>query len=80
MVQGNGHDDRRITIHQLLQHTIGSTAESRRSTVVPAPEARGDGPQHVLGQRNAAGTLIDHALRAGGPNTPWAAPSSWHGP
>ncbi|MER6149349.1 serine hydrolase domain-containing protein [Streptomyces hirsutus] len=48
----------------------GVTDDGRRSAVVSMSEARGDTPEHILGQENAASTLIDHALCAGGPSTP----------
>ncbi|GGN30842.1 serine hydrolase domain-containing protein [Streptomyces fuscichromogenes] len=40
----------------------GVTDDGRRSAVVSMSEARGDTPEHILGQENAASTLIDHAL------------------
>ncbi|MGC0334062.1 D-alanyl-D-alanine carboxypeptidase [Streptomyces sp. SAI-170] len=43
----------------------GVTDDGRRSAVVSMSEARGDTPQHILEQENAASTLIDHALCAG---------------
>ncbi|MFF8394808.1 serine hydrolase domain-containing protein [Streptomyces sp. NPDC016172] len=44
----------------------GVTDDGRRSAVVSMSEARGDTPQHILEQENAASALIDHALCAGG--------------
>ncbi|WP_432173505.1 serine hydrolase domain-containing protein [Streptomyces sp. Tue6028] len=44
----------------------GVTGDGRRSAVVSMSEARGDTPEHILEQENAAGALIDHALCAGG--------------
>lgn len=38
--------------------------------MVSMSEARGDTPEHILAQENAASALIDHALCAGGPGTP----------
>ncbi|MFJ9567468.1 serine hydrolase domain-containing protein [Streptomyces fuscichromogenes] len=40
----------------------GVTDDGRRSAVASMSEARGDTPEHILGQENAASTLIDHAL------------------
>ncbi|MFF7656322.1 serine hydrolase domain-containing protein [Streptomyces sp. NPDC007983] len=48
----------------------GVTDDGRRSAVVSMSEARGDAPEHILDQENAAGALIDHALCAGSPGTP----------
>ncbi|MFD9395184.1 serine hydrolase domain-containing protein [Streptomyces sp. NPDC060000] len=48
----------------------GVTDDGRRSAVVSMSEARGDTQEHILEQENAASTLIDHALCAGGPSTP----------
>ncbi|WP_210593400.1 serine hydrolase [Streptomyces sp. GESEQ-35] len=48
----------------------GVTDDGRRSAVVSMSEARGDTPEHILEQENAASALIDHALCAGGPSTP----------
>ncbi|MCX4825640.1 beta-lactamase family protein [Streptomyces sp. NBC_01142] len=48
----------------------GVTDNGRRSAVVSMSEARGDTPEHILDQENAASALIDHALCAGGPSTP----------
>jgi D-alanyl-D-alanine carboxypeptidase len=48
----------------------GVTDDGRRSAVVSMSEARGDTPEHILDQENAASTLIDHALCARGPGTP----------
>lgn len=48
----------------------GVTDNGRRSAVVSMSEARGDTPEHILEQENAASALIDHALCAGGPSTP----------
>ncbi|MDQ0710562.1 D-alanyl-D-alanine carboxypeptidase [Streptomyces luteogriseus] len=48
----------------------GVTDDGRRSAVVSMSEARGDTPEHILGQENAASSLIDHALCAEGPSTP----------
>ncbi|MFD0342346.1 hypothetical protein ACFVH0_27345 [Streptomyces sp. NPDC127117] len=45
----------------------GVTDDGGRSAVVSMSEARGDTPQHILAQENAAGALIDHALCAGNP-------------
>nr|WSY57387.1 beta-lactamase family protein [Streptomyces sp. NBC_00886] len=45
----------------------GVTDDGRRSAVVSMSEARGDTPEHILGQENAAGALIDHALCDGRP-------------
>ncbi|MFD4507169.1 serine hydrolase domain-containing protein [Streptomyces sp. NPDC058457] len=42
----------------------GVTGDGERSAVVPMSEARGDTPEHILGQENAASALIDHALCA----------------
>lgn len=44
----------------------GVTDDGRRSAVVSMSEARGDTPQHIMEQENAASALIDHALCAGG--------------
>ncbi|MFD5309680.1 serine hydrolase domain-containing protein [Streptomyces ardesiacus] len=44
----------------------GVTDDGRRSAVVSMSEARGDTPQHMMEQENAASALIDHALCAGG--------------
>ncbi|MFF1546341.1 serine hydrolase domain-containing protein [Streptomyces sp. NPDC058291] len=43
----------------------GVTEDGRRSVVVSMSEARGDTAEHILGQENAAGVLVDHALCAG---------------
>ncbi|MFF7603197.1 serine hydrolase domain-containing protein [Streptomyces mirabilis] len=48
----------------------GVTDDGRRSAVVSMSEARGDTPEHILAQENAASALIDHALCAGRPSTP----------
>ncbi|MFI2761793.1 serine hydrolase domain-containing protein [Streptomyces echinatus] len=48
----------------------GVTDDGRRSVAVSMSEARGDTPEHILGQENAAGALIDHALCAGDSGTP----------
>ncbi|MGW4908526.1 serine hydrolase domain-containing protein [Streptomyces sp. NPDC004270] len=48
----------------------GVTDDGRRSAVVSMSEARGDTPDHILAQENAASTLIDHALCAGSSGTP----------
>ncbi|MER5428502.1 serine hydrolase domain-containing protein [Streptomyces sp. NPDC002588] len=48
----------------------GVTDDGRRSAVVSMSEARGDTPEHILAQENAASALIDHALCAGSPGTP----------
>ncbi|MEU9379796.1 serine hydrolase domain-containing protein [Streptomyces sp. NPDC048279] len=40
----------------------GVTGDGRRSAVVSMSEARGDTPDHILAQENAASALIDHAL------------------
>ncbi|MFI6405325.1 serine hydrolase domain-containing protein [Streptomyces sp. NPDC050548] len=48
----------------------GVTDNGSRSAVVSMSEARGDTLEHILAQENSASTLIDHALCAGGPNTP----------
>jgi D-alanyl-D-alanine carboxypeptidase len=48
----------------------GVTDNGRRSAVVSMSEARGDTPEHILEQENAASTLIDHALCTEGPRTP----------
>ncbi|MFE3161842.1 serine hydrolase domain-containing protein [Streptomyces sp. NPDC059224] len=40
----------------------GVTGDGRRSAVVSMSEARGDPPDHILAQENAASALIDHAL------------------
>jgi D-alanyl-D-alanine carboxypeptidase len=40
----------------------GVTDDAGRSAVVSMSEARGDTPEHILEQENAASTLIDHAL------------------
>ncbi|MCX5191160.1 serine hydrolase [Streptomyces sp. NBC_00268] len=40
----------------------GVTDDGRRSAVVSMSEARGDTPEHILDQENAASALIDHAL------------------
>ncbi|MFH8798163.1 serine hydrolase domain-containing protein [Streptomyces sp. NPDC017936] len=45
----------------------GVTDDGGRSVVVSLSEARGDTPEHILEQENAASTLIDHALCADGP-------------
>ncbi|MGF6888611.1 D-alanyl-D-alanine carboxypeptidase [Nocardia sp. GAS34] len=55
----------------------GVTDDGRRSAAVSMSEARGDTPEHILGQENAASALIDHALCAGGPSTPCAETASW---
>ncbi|SOE06620.1 D-alanyl-D-alanine carboxypeptidase [Streptomyces sp. Ag109_G2-15] len=47
----------------------GVTDDGRRSAAVSMSEARGDTPEHILNQENAASALIDHALCAGGPST-----------
>lgn len=47
----------------------GVTDDGRRSAVVSMSEARGDTPEHIREQENAASALIDHALCAGGPST-----------
>ncbi|MGW0885433.1 serine hydrolase domain-containing protein [Streptomyces sp. NPDC002671] len=44
----------------------GVTDDGRRSAVVSMSEARGDTPEHILDEENAASALIDHALCAGG--------------
>ncbi|MDX3245893.1 hypothetical protein [Streptomyces sp. ME18-1-4] len=49
---------------------LGFTGDGSRSAVVSMSEARGDTPEHILAQENAAGALIDHALCAGGPAGP----------
>ncbi|MCP9210451.1 serine hydrolase domain-containing protein [Streptomyces sp. NEAU-Y11] len=46
----------------------GVTDDGRRSAVVCMSEARGDTPEHILGQENAVSALIDHALCPGGLN------------
>ncbi|MEU2462468.1 MULTISPECIES: serine hydrolase domain-containing protein [Streptomyces] len=48
----------------------GVTDDGRRSIVVSMSEARGDTPEHILAQENAASVLIDHALCAGGHSNP----------
>ncbi|MFD7498137.1 serine hydrolase domain-containing protein [Streptomyces sp. NPDC059832] len=48
----------------------GVTDDGRRSAVVSMSEARGDTPEHILDQENAASVLIDHALCAGGSSAP----------
>lgn len=48
----------------------GVTDDGRRSAAVSMSEARGDTPEHILNQENAASALIDHALCAGRPSTP----------
>ncbi|MGW6911016.1 serine hydrolase domain-containing protein [Streptomyces sp. NPDC054940] len=48
----------------------GVTDDGRRSAAVSMSEARGDTPEHILAQENAASALIDHALCGGGPGTP----------
>ncbi|MFF1675475.1 serine hydrolase domain-containing protein [Streptomyces sp. NPDC058256] len=48
----------------------GVTDDGRRSVVVSMSEARGDTPEHILAQEQAASALIDHALCAGGPSIP----------
>lgn len=48
----------------------GVTDDGRRSAVVSMSEARGDTPEHILAQENAASVLIDHALCAEGSSTP----------
>ncbi|MFD9327146.1 serine hydrolase domain-containing protein [Streptomyces sp. NPDC060065] len=45
----------------------GVTDDGRRSVVVSMSEARGDTPEHILAQEDAASALIDHALCAGNP-------------
>ncbi|MCZ0980275.1 serine hydrolase [Streptomyces diastatochromogenes] len=40
----------------------GVTRDGARSAVVSMSEARGDQPEHILAQENAASALIDHAL------------------
>ncbi|MEU6554304.1 serine hydrolase domain-containing protein [Streptomyces sp. NPDC046915] len=47
----------------------GVTDDGSRSAVVSMSEARGDSPEHILDQENAASALIDHALCARGPGT-----------
>ncbi|AGP58062.1 hypothetical protein M271_33235 [Streptomyces rapamycinicus NRRL 5491] len=47
----------------------GVTDDGGRSAVVSMSEARGDTPEHILDQENAASALIDHALCLGGPRT-----------
>ncbi|MFE9645814.1 serine hydrolase domain-containing protein [Streptomyces sp. NPDC006365] len=47
----------------------GVTDDGRRSAVVSMSEARGDTPEHILAQENAASTLIDNALCASGRGT-----------
>ncbi|MFC9424682.1 serine hydrolase domain-containing protein [Streptomyces sp. NPDC056987] len=47
----------------------GVTGDGRRSAVVSMSEARGDTPENILEQENAASALIDHALCAGGRST-----------
>ncbi|MFE2179419.1 serine hydrolase domain-containing protein [Streptomyces sp. NPDC059455] len=47
----------------------GVTDDGGRSAVVSMSEARGDTPEHILDQENAASTLIDHALCPAGPGT-----------
>ncbi|MEV7150873.1 serine hydrolase domain-containing protein [Streptomyces sp. NPDC093084] len=42
----------------------GVTGDGGRSAVVSMSEARGDTPDHILAQENAASALIDHALCA----------------
>ncbi|MFF5302383.1 serine hydrolase domain-containing protein [Streptomyces sp. NPDC013161] len=44
----------------------GVTDDGSRSAVVSMSEARGDTLEHILAQENAASSLIDHALCAGG--------------
>ncbi|MEU4431898.1 serine hydrolase domain-containing protein [Nocardia rhamnosiphila] len=48
----------------------GVTDDGRRSAVVAMSEARGDTPEHILDQENAASDLIDHALCAGARSVP----------
>jgi D-alanyl-D-alanine carboxypeptidase len=48
----------------------GVTDDGGRSAVVCMSEARGDTPEHILDQENAAGALIDHALCAAAPARP----------
>ncbi|MFE6924406.1 serine hydrolase domain-containing protein [Nocardia sp. NPDC057663] len=48
----------------------GVTDDGRRSAVVSMSEARGDTPEHILDQENAASALIDHALCAENPSIP----------
>lgn len=48
----------------------GVTDDGRRSAVVAMSEARGDTPEHILEQENAASALIDHALCAGAGSIP----------
>lgn len=43
----------------------GVTDDGRRSAVVSMSEARGDTPEHITEQENAASALIDHALCTG---------------
>ncbi|SDO22051.1 D-alanyl-D-alanine carboxypeptidase [Streptomyces sp. cf386] len=47
----------------------GVTDDGRRSAVVSMSEARGDTPEHILAQENAASALIDHALCGADPGT-----------
>ncbi|MEV0495922.1 hypothetical protein [Streptomyces atratus] len=58
-----GGDGGRITLN-------GVTDDGRRSAVVSMSEARGDTPDHIPDQENAASALIGHALCAGAPSTP----------
>ncbi|MEU6273252.1 serine hydrolase domain-containing protein [Streptomyces populi] len=48
----------------------GVTDDGGRSVVVSMSEARGDTLEHVKEQEDAASTLVDHALCAGGRGTP----------
>ncbi|WP_433492925.1 serine hydrolase domain-containing protein [Nocardia grenadensis] len=48
----------------------GVTDDGRRSAVVAMSEARGDTPEHILDQENAASALIDHALCVGSRSIP----------
>ncbi|MER6789001.1 serine hydrolase domain-containing protein [Streptomyces sp. NPDC000658] len=44
----------------------GVTDDGRRSVVVSMSEARGDSPEHILEQENAAAALVEHSLCAKG--------------
>ena len=57
LLEHEGGDGGYITLN-------GVTDGGRRSAVVSLSEARGDTPEHILDQENAAGGLIDHALCA----------------
>ncbi|MEU3785638.1 serine hydrolase domain-containing protein [Streptomyces sp900129855] len=68
----------RLSLDDSVDHWLpgvvrGNGNDGGRSAVVSMSEARGDTPEHILAQENAAGALIDHALCAGGPARPVSA-------